>query len=234
MQMLLGAPRRAPSAGTAGKGHCQRGDTAAGRGGSPSSVQPRGEGVPGWCWTPGSSPWTTVGIPSAVPGATHTRTARGQLRGGTQDARLVARTWWHLKVIGKGKERETWPLPWLPPNILQHGLQAVTPGWVVAGKEGMDGSRLCRLVLGKMEAAPQQEAARAQPRPGWGGLQCTITPQTPPNPAQDPSPRRDPALAPAAVGWSPAQSWDLIPGLRQPPRYPQTKGNSSLGWNRVK
>lgn len=51
----------------------------------------------------------------------------GPLRGGTRSAQLVAGTWWHLKVIGKGKERETWPLPWLPPNILQHGLQAVIP-----------------------------------------------------------------------------------------------------------
>lgn len=57
----------------------------------------------------------------------------------------------------------------------------------------------------------------------------------PPNPAQDQSPRRDPALAAVVGGWSPAQSWDLIPGLRQPPRYPQkTKGNSSSGWNGVK
>lgn len=73
---------------------------------------------------PESSPWSTVGIPST---ATSTGTAQGALRGGTRGARLVAGTWWHLKVIGKGKERETWPLPWLPPSILQHRLRAVIP-----------------------------------------------------------------------------------------------------------
>lgn len=87
---------------------------------------------------------------------------------------------------------------------------------------------------GKRRLPLSKKQRELSPGPAGGGLQCTITPQTPPNPAQDPSPRRDPVLAPAAAGWSLAQSWDLIPGLRQPPRYPQTKGNSSSGWNRVK
>lgn len=229
MQMLLGAPRRAPSAGTAGKGHCQRGDTAAGRGGSPSSVQPRGEGVPGWCWTPGSSPWTTVGIPSAVPGVTYTRTARGQLRGGTQSARLVARTWWHLKVIGKGKERETWPLPWLPPNILQHGLQAVTPGWVVAGKEGMDGSRLCRLVLGKAEAAPQQEAARAQPRPGWGGASMHNHPPNAPKSCSGSEPTQGSGLGSSCRRLEPGSELGSDPRSPSASALPSNQRKQQLG-----
>lgn len=73
----------------------------------------------------------------------------------------MARTWWHLKVIGKGKERETWPLPWLPPNILQHGLRAVIPvlhrrgglwqgrkGWMAPGCAVRFWAKL-RLPLGK-------------------------------------------------------------------------------------
>lgn len=55
----------------------------------------------------------------------------------------------------------------------------------------------------------------------------------PPNAPKSPSPRWDPALAPAAAGWSPARSWDVIPGLRQHPRYPHSKANSSSGWNGV-
>lgn len=56
------------------------------------------------------------------------RDRRWEQRGGTQCARLVTGTWWHLKVTGKGKETGTWPLPWLPPSIHQRWLQAhVTP-----------------------------------------------------------------------------------------------------------
>lgn len=61
------------------------------------------------------------------------------LRGGT---RPVAGTRWHLKVSGKGKDRETWQLPWLPaehpPALARSTCEArpLLPGWFVGRKKG--------------------------------------------------------------------------------------------------
>ena len=151
LQMLLCAPRGAPSAGAAGQGCCQRrgcgGGAAWGSLLHPTALGaiPRGDGSPG---SP-SRAWVVLdawiqplrrrgeGDPRHSPAATtslcHTRwgvlgTDSGSCVGGTWGAWLVTRTWWHLKVTGKGKETETWRLPWLPPSIHQRWLQAhVTP-----------------------------------------------------------------------------------------------------------
>lgn len=85
----------------------------------------------------------------------------GWLRGGTG---LVAGTWWHLKVSGKGKERETWQLPWLPaehpPALARSTCEArpLLPGWFVGGRKGRGGSEQVPLTTadggGENEARP--------------------------------------------------------------------------------
>lgn len=176
---------------------------------------------PGVLWVPGSRAWSTVGIPSAVS-CWH----KHQHSSGTSacGARLVARTRWHLKVIGKGKERGTWPLPWLPPNILQHGLQAVIPvlhrrDGLWQGRKGWMAPACAVWFWGKLRLPlARSTESSAQPRLGGGSVH-----NHPPNAPKSLSPRRDPALAAAGARLGAGMRSQVSVSIRVTPAPKQTQ-----------